>query len=57
MVTCEDGRWKSNIVDLNLIATIIGTYGATGKQRERYERERREHMRTLELGAIKETME
>lgn len=52
MVACEDGRWKSKLVDLDLIAEIIGTYGATDKQIKRYERERREHAWSLEIGAI-----
>jgi hypothetical protein len=53
MVSCDGDRWKSNLVDLELIAAIIGTHGATGKQRERYEIERKEHAKSLELGAIK----
>ena len=53
MVTCEGGKWKSNLVDLELIAAIFDLRGATGKQRERYANERREHAKALELGAIK----
>lgn len=54
MVACEDGLWKAARVDLDLISAIMGTYGATGKQRLQYERERREHARGLELGKLKE---
>jgi hypothetical protein len=55
MVTCKDGLWKAARVDLDLISAIMGTYGATGKQRLQYERERREHTRGLELGKLRET--
>jgi hypothetical protein len=53
MVTCKDGLWKAQRVDLDLISAIMGTYGATGKQRAQYEQERREHARGLELGRLK----
>jgi hypothetical protein len=53
MVTCKDGLWKAARVDLNLISAIMGTYGATGKQKLQYEQERREHARGLELGKLK----
>ncbi len=51
MVTCEAGVWRANIVDLNLIAAIMDSYGATGKAREGFERDRRDHARRLEIGA------
>lgn len=54
MVACKDGLWKAERVDLDLISAIMGTYGATGKQRAQYERERREHARGLELGKLQE---
>jgi hypothetical protein len=53
MVSSDGERWRSNLVDLELIAAIVGTYGATGKQRELYQSERKEHAKSLELGAIK----
>lgn len=52
MVSRNGDVWCANLVDLNLIAAIHDTYGATGKQREKYADERREHIRTLELGAL-----
>lgn len=52
MVSCDGNVWVANLVDLNLIAAIYDTYGATGKQRERYAQERRDHARELELGAL-----
>lgn len=55
MVTCEGDKWHSNLVDLNLIAAIMSTYGATGKQREQYKQESRDHARSLELGALTKT--
>jgi hypothetical protein len=54
MVTLSgDNVYYSNLVDLDLISAIFGTYGATGKRRDNYERERRDHARTLELGSLK----
>lgn len=53
MVSCENGLWRSNLVDLDFISAIIGTYGATDKKRQLYEKERWVHVRTLELDAIK----
>lgn len=52
MVTCEAGRWHSNVVDLDIIEAIYGTRGAKAKQRMAYERERREHARSLERGKL-----
>ena len=46
----EGGRWHSNVVDLELLEAIYGTRGARAKQRSDYERERRDHIRDLELG-------
>jgi hypothetical protein len=53
MVSHEGRVWYSNLVDLDLIAGFIGTLGATGKQRMNYEKERRDHIRMLELGMLK----
>lgn len=53
MVSQDGTDWHSNIVDLDLIAGLTGTLGATGKQRMNYEQERRDHARTLELGTLK----
>jgi hypothetical protein len=57
MVSCsqaEGGLWRGNLVDLDLVAAITQTYGATGRQRAEYDRERREHLRSLELATIAE---
>lgn len=52
LVSSSDGEfWTAEIVDLELIAAIYHTYGAREEQRERYEQERREHAKSLELGA------
>ena len=51
----EDGCWHSNVVDLELLEAIDGTRGAKQKQQMYYEKERREHRRSLELGTIKAT--
>jgi len=48
----EEGRWHSNVVDLDLIEAIYGTRGAREKQRMTYERERRDHARSLERGKL-----
>jgi len=53
MVSCDGGAWYSNLVDLDVIAAISRTYGATGKQRRDYQDERKAHKRALELGTIK----
>ena len=45
-----DGCWHSNVVDLELLEAIYGTRGAKAKQRLFYEKERRAHIRSLELG-------
>jgi hypothetical protein len=57
MVKCDGEMWHALRVDLDLISAIMGTYGATGKQRAEYEKERREHRRSLELGTIKTAAE
>jgi hypothetical protein len=54
MVTCNNGVWHANRVDLDLVCVNMGTYGATRTQQLQYERERREHARGLELGALKQ---
>jgi len=48
-----DGLYFGNLVDLDLISAIYGTYGAREKRREEYERERRERLRTWELDTLK----
>jgi bifunctional DNA primase/polymerase-like protein len=48
----EGGHWHSNVVDLELLEAIYGTRGARAKQRSNYERERRDHARSLELGQV-----
>jgi hypothetical protein len=48
-----DGAYYGNLVDLGLVSAIMGTYGATGKRRDEYERDRRDHARALEVGAAK----
>lgn len=53
MVLNEGGVWYANHeVNLDQIAALKRTYGATGKQRIDYERERRAHARSLELGML-----
>jgi hypothetical protein len=53
MVSCDDeGYWRSNIVDLDIIEAIYGTRGAREKQKMDYERERREHRKRLQLGQL-----
>lgn len=47
-----DGAYYSNLVDLDLISAIYGTYGATGKRREEYEKDRRERARAWELDTL-----
>ncbi len=54
MVSPADGdTWHANLVDLDVIAAMIGTFAATGKQRHAYEKERRNHARSLELGTLR----
>ena len=54
MVSRDDGnRWHSNVVDLDILEAIYGTRGARERQRMDYERERRDHARSLELGTLK----
>lgn len=50
----ENQRWVSNIVDFDLIEAILGTRGATAKQKAEYQKERRMQARKLELAAIRE---
>lgn len=47
-----DGAYFSNLVDLDVISAIYGTYGATGKRREEYEKDRRERARAWELDTL-----
>ena len=53
MVTWQNGKWHSNIVDLELVAAIMGTYGAAGKRREIYVKDRRLQAQRIELDAIR----
>lgn len=53
MVTQDEGGcWHSNVVDLEVLEAIYGTRGAKEKQRDDYERERRDHRKALQLGAL-----
>lgn len=47
-----DGAYYSNLVDLDLVSAIYGTYGATGKRREEYEKDRRNRARAWELDTL-----
>jgi hypothetical protein len=53
LVTFEAGKWYSNIVDLELVAAIMGTYGAAGKHKEEYIQDRRQQAQRIELDAIR----
>lgn len=44
----DDGKWHSKVVDIELIEAIYGTRGASARQRNQYEIERRDHARSLE---------
>jgi len=49
LVTCdENGLWHSNEVDLDLVALIVGTAGASERQKRLHEKERRNHARLLQ---------
>jgi len=50
MISFDGEYYYSNLVDLNLISAIVGTYGKTGKIKEQYEQERRERNKNLEIG-------
>jgi hypothetical protein len=52
MVVSDGDTWRAVLVDLEQIAAIVRTYGATGRQRAEYEKERRAHRRSLELGTL-----
>jgi hypothetical protein len=47
-----DGAYYGNLVDLDLISAIYGTYGATGKRRDEYEEDRRDRARSWELDTL-----
>jgi hypothetical protein len=47
-----DGAYCGNIVDLDLVSAIYGTYGATGKRRDEYAKDRRDRARTWELETL-----
>lgn len=47
-----DGVYRSNLVDLALVAAIVGTYGATGKRRDEYAKDRRDRARMWELDTL-----
>jgi hypothetical protein len=54
MVTLDnDGVYRGNLVDLVVVAAIYGTYGATGKRRDEYEKDRRDRARAWELDTLK----
>lgn len=48
-----DGAYCGNIVDLDLVSAIYGTYGATGKRRDEYDTDRRDRARSWELETLK----
>jgi hypothetical protein len=48
-----DGAYCSNLVDLDVIAAIVRTYGATGKRRKEYNDDRRDRARAWELDTLK----
>ena len=52
MANQRDGKWYAVEQDLNLIAAVYNTYTAREEQEERYEQERRDHRKSLELGII-----
>ncbi len=52
MVSKDGDKWYSNLVDLDVIAAILRTYGATGRQKRGYQDERKAHRRRLELGTL-----
>ena len=54
MVHFDGEVWTGELVDLEQIAAIYETYGARGKQQAQYERERREHRKSLEKGLIQQ---
>ena len=47
-----DGAYYGNLVDLDLVSAIYGTYGATGKRRDEYAKDRRDRARTWELDTL-----
>ncbi len=49
----RNGAYSANLVDLDLVSAIYGTYGATGKRRDEYEKERCERSRAWELETMK----
>jgi hypothetical protein len=52
MVIDEGDTWRAVLVDLEQIAAIVRTYGATGRQRAEYDKQRRAHRRSLEIGTL-----
>jgi hypothetical protein len=51
MVASDDGEnWKAQPVDLDTVALIVGTAGATERQKKLHERERQEHADSLLMG-------
>lgn len=47
-----DGSYYGNLVDLDVIAAIVRTYGATGKRRKEYAEDRRDRARAWELDTL-----
>jgi len=47
-----DGSYCGNLVDLDVIAAIVRTYGATGKRRKEYNDDRRDRARAWELDTL-----
>jgi hypothetical protein len=50
MVERDGGKWKALPVDLEQIADLVGTSGATERQKINHEKERRAHARDLRKG-------
>ena len=57
MVSEEEGKWHANIVDLNLVAEIMGTYGARDRQQAQYQKERGDYARELDLGSLRKQLD
>lgn len=52
-----DGGYYANLVDLDVIAALMNSYGATGKRQRDYTDDRRLRARRWELDTLKKSME